>query len=96
MLNSCEGWQSACWHGGARGHWQREAAREPGTGNSLTKDAQVRMCDQLEAPIQQSRIKLDSIFARHDTRHVVAGIELELPGRQALYWIEMDLLKQGL
>ncbi len=54
------------------------------------------MCDQLEAPIQQSRIKLDSIFACHDTRHVVAGIELELPGRQALYWIEIVLLKQGL
>jgi hypothetical protein len=52
------------------------------------------MCDQLEAPIQQSRINLDSIFARHDTRVVVAGIELELVGRQALYWIEIDLLKQ--
>lgn len=72
-----------------------KAARAPGAGKSLTTDAQGRVRYQVEAPIKQRRIKLDSIFARHDSRLVEVGIELELLGRRALYWIEIDLVKAG-
>jgi len=71
------------------------AARVPGAGKWLTTDAQGRVCYQLKTPIQLSRIKLDSILPRHDSRLVEVGIELELPGRQALYWIDIDLVKPG-
>ncbi|MDP1588095.1 MAG: hypothetical protein Q8M07_10145 [Prosthecobacter sp.] len=72
-----------------------KAARAPGAGKSMTTDAQGRVRYQVEAPIKQRRIKLDSIFARHDSRLVEVGIELELLGRRALYWIEIDLVKAG-
>lgn len=72
-----------------------KAARATGAGKSLTTDAQGRVRYQVEAPIKLRRIKLDSIFARHDSRLVEVGIELELLGRRALYWIEIDLVKAG-
>jgi hypothetical protein len=72
-----------------------KASRAPGAGKSLTTDAQGRVRYQAEAPIKQRRIKLDSIFARHDSRLVEVGIELELLGRRALYWIEIDLVRAG-
>lgn len=72
-----------------------KAARALGAGKSLTTDAQGRVRYQVESSIKQRRIKLDSIFARHDSRLVEVGIELELLGRRALYWIEIDLVKAG-
>jgi hypothetical protein len=49
----------------------------------------------VEAPIKQRRIKLDSFFARHDSQLVEVGLELDLLGRRALYWVEIDLVKAG-
>lgn len=72
-----------------------KAARAPGAGKMLRTDAAGRLRYTVEAPIKQRRIKLDSIFARHDSRLVEVGLELELLGRRALYWIEIDLVKAG-
>ena len=47
------------------------------------------------APVEARRVTLDNIFALHRSRFVEVGIELELVGRRALYWIELDMLKEG-
>ncbi len=72
-----------------------KAARSPDAGKRLTTDADGRLRHQVEAPIKQRRIKLDSFFARHDSQLVEVGLELDLLGRRALYWVEIDLVKAG-
>lgn len=72
-----------------------KSARAPGAGKRLTTDAEGRLRYEVEAPIKQRRIQLDSMFSRHNSQLVEVGLELELLGRRALYWIEIDLVKAG-
>ena len=70
-------------------------SRSPGAGSRLRADASGRVAYRVDAPVETRRVTLDNIFARHRSRFVEVGIELELVGRRALYWIELDMLKEG-
>jgi len=69
--------------------------RLPDSGHRLTTDAQGRF--MLRAPIELSarRVRLDSIFARHESRLLELGLEFDLLGQPALYWVEVDFTRQG-
>lgn len=75
--------------GGAR------AAREPAAGLKLTTDAQGRVLLEVVAPVKSRRVSLDNSFVRHQARFLEIGVELELRGQPALYWVELDHVKEG-
>jgi len=72
-----------------------KAARSPGSGKSSVTGADGLVSCRVEAPVKQRSIKLDSVFFRHPSQLIEVGIEMELLGQPALYWIEIDLVKAG-
>lgn len=70
-------------------------SRSPTAGKNLTTDGNGRILYTVDALIKERKIRLDSIFARHASQLIEVGIEMELLGRRALYWIEIDLVKAG-
>ena len=70
-------------------------AREPSAGQTVTTDGAGRIDLDVVAPVKTRRITLDNMFARHRTQFLEIGVELELRGKPALYWIELDMLKEG-
>lgn len=69
--------------------------RSPEAGRKLRTDAAGRVAYRVEAPVETRRVTLDNIFAWHRSRFIEVGIELDLVGRRALYWIELDMLREG-
>lgn len=72
-----------------------EAVFAPGTGESSESDANGDFNRVLEVPIEQRKITLDNWFVRHPSNLLRVGIEMELVGRQALYVIELDQVRDG-
>lgn len=70
-------------------------AREPSAGATMTTDGEGRVELEVTAPVKTRRISLDNVFSFHRTRFLEIGIELELRGRPALYWIELDAIREG-
>lgn len=71
------------------------ASRAPSSGKRMVTDADGRIRYEVEAPVQQRKIQLGSFFSRHPSRRIEVGIEMDLLGRRALYWTEIDLVKAG-
>ena len=70
-------------------------ARDPSSGQTLTTDDAGRIELEVVAPVKTRRISLDNVFARHETQFLEIGVELELRGQPALYWVELDVIKEG-
>lgn len=70
-------------------------AREPSAGQIVTTDGDGRIDLDVVAPVKTRRITLDNMFARHRTQFLEIGVELELRGQPALYWIELDAIGEG-
>jgi hypothetical protein len=70
-------------------------AREPAAGQLVRTDDDGRIRIEVFAPVKTRRIALDNIFARHKSQFLEIGVELELRGRPALYWIELDQVREG-
>jgi hypothetical protein len=70
-------------------------AREPTAGRKVTTDGDGRVTLEAETPMKTRRISLDNIFVRYPAQFLEIGIELDLRGRPALYWIELDNTREG-
>lgn len=68
-------------------------ARASDAGRILTTDDEGYAVYSVVAPITARSITLDTFFVRHPAHLIEVGIELDLLGRRALYWIELDLVK---
>jgi len=69
--------------------------RLPGTGHHLTTDTHGRFTLDAPVTLPARRIRLDSMFARHDARLLEVGLEFDLLGQPALYWVEVDFTRHG-
>jgi hypothetical protein len=70
-------------------------ARGPSAGQWLKTDSNGRIEYTTEAPVKSRSVTLDTILARHPSRRIELGIEMDLVGRRALYWVELDLVRSG-
>lgn len=70
-------------------------SQTPRAGARVRTDGDGTAIYEVEAPVKSRRVKLDSFFVRHPSQLIEVGVELELLGRRALYWIELDLVKAG-
>jgi hypothetical protein len=69
--------------------------RSPSAGARLVTDANGRVRRTIQVPVTGRLVTLDNAFTPHRSRYLAAGIELDLAGRAALYWIELDQVRQG-
>lgn len=69
--------------------------RLPDAGQRLRTDPGGRIVYVVEAPVESRSVTLDNPIIRHPARRIEVGIEMDLLGRRALYWIEIDLVKAG-
>ncbi|MDP3523218.1 MAG: hypothetical protein Q8S27_01465 [Hoeflea sp.] len=72
-----------------------KASRGPDAGKRLRTDGGGRVVYRVDAPIVTRKVKLDNVFARHSSQLIEVGVEMDLLGRRALYWIELDLVSAG-
>ncbi|MDI1311018.1 hypothetical protein [Prosthecobacter sp.] len=70
-------------------------SRAPQAGRTLTTDGNGGVTYTVNAPIKERKIQTGSAFFRSASQLVEVGIEMELLGRRALYWVELDLVKAG-
>ncbi|MBX3578315.1 MAG: hypothetical protein KF723_14000 [Rhizobiaceae bacterium] len=70
-------------------------ARAPGAGATLTTDADGRIRRQLEAAVAPRKVSLDNPFVKHDSRYLAVALELDIVGRPALYWTDLDYFRSG-
>lgn len=70
-------------------------ARSPDVGKKVRTAADGSVRFHVDAPIKERKIQLDSVFARHNSKLIEIGVEMEFLGRRALYWIEIDHVKAG-
>lgn len=70
-------------------------SRAPHAGKTLTTDGDGRVSYTVDAPIKERKIHTGSVFSRSASQLIEVGIEMELLGRRALYWIELDVVKAG-
>lgn len=61
----------------------------------MTTDQDGRFTRKVDAPVKKRSITLDNLFVRHPSRFLEVGVELELAGRRALYWITLDHVRDG-
>lgn len=69
--------------------------RAADAGVRLTTDADGRFRRRIEQVPRRRFVTLDTAFIPHRATYVGIGLELELVGRRALYWIELDRVKGG-
>ncbi len=69
-------------------------SRAPNAGKTLTTDGNGRVSYTVDAPINERKIQTGSAL-RSASQLIEVGIEMELLGRRALYWVELDLVKAG-
>lgn len=64
-------------------------------GVRLKTDADGRIARTVEMAVGTRRVTLDNAFARHPAQTFGFGLGLELRGRPALYWLEIDVVRAG-
>lgn len=69
--------------------------RSANAGQRLQTDANGRIVRRGEGRVKTRRISLDSIFFWHPASLLEVGLEMDLLGRSALYWIELDVVRDG-
>ncbi|MBO6717871.1 MAG: hypothetical protein JJ913_07945 [Rhizobiaceae bacterium] len=72
-----------------------DIVRQPGSGERGETDESGGWARQIETTIEQRKITLDSWFVRHPSNLLRIAVEMELVGRQALYVIELDQVRDG-
>ena len=70
-------------------------SRDPGSGKRLVTSSDGRVTYSVNAPVRSRSITLDNVFVRHPARTIEVGVEMELLGRRALYWVTIDLVRAG-
>jgi len=70
-------------------------SRAPNAGKTFTTDGNGRVTYTADAPIKERKIQVGSAFFRSASQLIEVGVEMELLGRRALYWVELDLVKAG-
>ena len=70
-------------------------ARDPSAGQRLTTDDEGRIRLDVVAPVKTRRVSLDNAFVKHKTQFLEIGVELDLRGQPALYWVELDSIREG-
>lgn len=70
-------------------------ARLPEAGHKLVTDSEGKVVLDLDAQVATRRVSLDVWFIRHKANFLEIGVELDLLGKPALYWIELDQVRQG-
>lgn len=70
-------------------------SRAPNAGETLTTGADGKIVRKVDAPVVERRITLDIPFVKHSAMYVAVAVELDLVGRRALYWTDLDYLKNG-
>lgn len=69
--------------------------RLAGTGERGQTDGDGTFNRSLDVAIEQRKITLDNWFVRHRSNVLRIAVEMELVGRQALYVIELDQVRDG-
>ncbi len=72
-----------------------KGSRGPQAGKRMRTDGNGRVTYHVDAPIIKRKVTLDNAFARHASKLIEVGVEMELLGRKALYWVELDLVRAG-
>lgn len=72
-----------------------DAIRLADAGERAETDGNGDFNRRLEVLLEQRRIALDNWFVRHPSNLLRLAIEMELVGRQALYLIELDQVRDG-
>lgn len=70
-------------------------ARSPGTGERLVTDADGRIHRRVASQVGKRTVTLDNPFTPHRMDSIDVGVELQLLGRPALYWIELGSNRSG-
>jgi len=70
-------------------------SRAPNAGEILTTDNDGRISRTVDAPVVARKITLDVPFVKHDSIYVAVAVELDLLGRPALYWTDLDIVNGG-
>lgn len=66
--------------------------RQPDAGRTVVTDAQGRFALEADVVLRSRRVRLDTLFARHESRLLEIGFELDLLGQPALHWVEVDFI----
>ena len=66
--------------------------RLPDAGRTVVTDAQGRFAVQADVTLKSRRVRLDSLFSRHQSQLLEIGFELDLLGQPALHWVELDFI----
>lgn len=72
-----------------------KGSRSPSAGKQMRTDGNGRVAYRVDAPAIKRKITLDNVLARHPSQLIEIGVEMDLLGRRALYWIELDLVRAG-
>jgi hypothetical protein len=67
----------------------------PSAGAVVKTDAEGRFKRTLEAPVERRWITVYSPFIPQRPLHIAVAVEMDLLGRRALYWVNLDYLKSG-
>lgn len=70
-------------------------SRAADAGRRLVTGTDGKVAYQVDAPVGSRRIPLDNVFVRHPSRLIEIGVEMDLIGHRALYWVEIDLVQAG-
>lgn len=70
-------------------------SRAPNAGAVLTTDADGKILRKVDAPVVDRKVSLGNPFVKRNSKYVAVAVELELVDRRALYWTDLDYLKDG-
>ncbi|HTV69916.1 MAG TPA: hypothetical protein VMF90_15400 [Rhizobiaceae bacterium] len=70
-------------------------SRAPNAGEVLTTDADGKIRRKVDAPVVDRKVSLGNPFVKRSSKYVAVAVELELVDRRALYWTDLDYLKDG-
>ena len=72
-----------------------DVVARPDSGERGETDSDGAFNRQIEVPVEKRRVALDNWFVRHPSNLLRVAIEMELVGRQVLYLIELDQVRDG-
>lgn len=70
-------------------------SRQAEAGSRLVTNGDGRVTYAVDADVASRSVALDFFLFRHPARTIEVGVEMELVGRKALYWITLDLVRDG-
>lgn len=70
-------------------------SRASTAGETLTTDSDGKISRKVDAPVVDRKVSLGNPFVKRSSKYVAVAVELELVDRRALYWTDLDYLKDG-